>query len=127
MKNPYQVSDEVWEMIKAYIPKHERKDPSKGGRPRVDDRKVFDAILFVAKTGIQWNALNATGICSSSTAHLRFQEWTKAGFSRILWEIGLLKYDEKVGIAWEVAVDGWGDDEISAWREKNRAQSNRSR
>ena len=127
MKNPYQVSDEVWEMIKAYIPKHERKDPSKGGRPRVDDRKVFDAILFVAKTGIQWNALNATGICSSSTAHLRFQEWTKAGFFRKLWEIGLLKYDEKVGIGWKwQSMDG-AMTKSPLGGEKNRAQSNRLR
>ncbi len=27
----------------------------------------------------QWKALDATGICSGSTAHLRFQEWVAAG------------------------------------------------
>ena len=35
----------------------------------------MDAIFFVLRTGCQWNALNATGICSSSSAHRRFQEW----------------------------------------------------
>jgi hypothetical protein len=34
----------------------------------------MDAILLVLRTGMQWNALNATGICSSSSAHRRFQE-----------------------------------------------------
>jgi hypothetical protein len=32
------------------------------------------AILFVRRTGCQWNALKATGICSSSVAHTRFVE-----------------------------------------------------
>ena len=98
MSNSYKVSDEMWERIKLYIPERENRDPSKGGRPRVDDRKVFDAILFVAKTGCQWNALNETGICSSSTAHLRFQEWTRAGFFQKLWEIGLPAYSNFIVI-----------------------------
>jgi hypothetical protein len=29
---------------------------------------------LVLRTGYQWNALNATGICSSRSAHRRFQE-----------------------------------------------------
>lgn len=53
MQNPYKVSDEMWEVIKPYIPVRENHHPRGRGRPRVDDRKVFDAILFVAKTGCQ--------------------------------------------------------------------------
>ena len=30
------------------------------------------------KDRCQWNALNQTGICSSSSAHRRFMEWTEA-------------------------------------------------
>src|SRR4051812_20403406 len=48
-------------------------------RPRVAGRDAMDAILLVLRTGMQWNALNATGICSSSSAHRRFQEWEQAG------------------------------------------------
>ena len=52
-----------------------------GERPRIDDdRKVFDAIFLVAKNGCQWKALDTTGICFGSTAHLRFQQWTETGF-----------------------------------------------
>jgi transposase len=47
--------------------------------PRVPDRQAMNVILFVLRTGCQWNALNATGICSSSSAHRRFLEWTEAG------------------------------------------------
>jgi hypothetical protein len=32
-------------------------------RPRVDDRKAMDAIFYRLRTGCQWKALDATGIC----------------------------------------------------------------
>src|SRR5437867_4011077 len=51
------------------------------------------AILLVLRTGMQWNALNATGICSSSSAHRRFQEWEQAGLFHEIWRQGLLEYD----------------------------------
>ena len=56
---------------------------------------------------MQWNALNATGICSSSSAHRRFQEWERAGVFHAFWRQGLLEYDERVGIDWSwLAADG---------------------
>ena len=60
----------------------------------------MDGILFVLRTGCQWNALNETGICSSSTAHSRFQEWTQAGVFLKLWKMALEDYDELKGIDW---------------------------
>jgi putative transposase len=76
-------------------------------RPRVSNRDAMDAILLVLRTGMQWNALNATGICSSSAAHRRFQEWEQAGVFHEIWRQGLLEYDEVVGIDWEwLAADG---------------------
>jgi len=53
----------------------------------------MDAILLVLRTGMQWNALNATGACSSSAAHRRFQEWEQAGVFHEFWRQGLLDYD----------------------------------
>jgi hypothetical protein len=67
----------------------------------------MDAILLVLRTGMQWNALNATGVCSSSSAHRRFQEWEQAGVFHELWRQGLLEYDKAVGIDWSfLAADG---------------------
>ena len=67
----------------------------------------MDAILLVLRTGMQWNALNATGICSSSSAHRRFQEWEQAGVFHEIWRQGLLEYDKVVGIDWAwLAADG---------------------
>lgn len=103
----WEVSEDLWERIKRHIPRVLRRNPKKGGRPRVPERKVMNGILFVLKTGCQWNALNATGICSSSTAHLRFQEWVRAGVFAKLWEEGLAAYDELKGIEWKwQSMDG---------------------
>ena len=67
----------------------------------------MDAIFFVLRTGCQWNSLNATGICSSSSAHRRFQEWTAAGVFVTFWALGLEEYDELKGLDWEwLSMDG---------------------
>jgi transposase len=67
----------------------------------------MDAIFFVLRTGCHWNALNVTGICSGSSAHRRFQEWTSAGVFVTLWARGLEQYDEWKGLGWRwSAMDG---------------------
>src|SRR5262245_66101691 len=67
----------------------------------------MDAILFILRTGCQWSALRATGICSKSAAHRRFQEWVEADVFVALWEQGLVEYDALQGIDWAwLAMDG---------------------
>ena len=103
----WRCSDELWTFVEPLLPQHENRDPRRRGRPRRSNRDAFDAILFVLRTGCQWNALNATGICSSSTAHRRFQEWTQAGVFLELWTSGLEVYDELKGIDWSwESMDG---------------------
>jgi len=115
------ISDALWEKIEPLLPPPPERDVSKGGRPRVPDRKAVNGILFVLRTGCQWNALNATGICSSSTAHLRFQEWVEAGIFQKLWTEGLTEYDELRGIQWRwQSMDG-AMTKAPLGGEKNRA------
>jgi transposase len=76
-KESYQVSDELWAKIQPLLPKRVNTHRFGGGRPPADDRQCLNAILFVLRTGCQWNALNATSICPSSTAHDRFQQWVE--------------------------------------------------
>jgi putative transposase len=98
--------DSLWEQIGPLLPPSP-PHPLGCHRPRVPDRDAMDAILLVLRTGIQWNALNATGICSSSSAHRRFQEWEQAGVFHEIWRQGLLAYDAAVGIDWDwLAADG---------------------
>lgn len=51
----WRVRDELWEKVRPLLPEH-RLDP-RGGRPRVDDRVCFNAIMFVLVT------VSLGGIC----------------------------------------------------------------
>jgi transposase len=102
----WRIPDELWARIEALLPAR-KSHPLGCHRPRVDDRAAMDAIFFRLRTGCQWNALSATGICSSSSAHRRFQEWSEAGVFLKLWQEGLAEYDALQGIDWEwLSMDG---------------------
>lgn len=47
---PWEVSEEWWEKVKPLIPPAPLH--AKGGRPRMEDRKAFAAIIYVLRTGI---------------------------------------------------------------------------
>ncbi len=78
--------------------------------------------MLVLRTGMQWNALNATGVCSSSSAHRRFQEWEQAGVFHEIWRQGLLEYDEEVGIDWSWLAARRRDDQGAAGRAEDRPE-----
>ncbi len=72
----------------------------------MDDRKAFSAMIYVLRTGIQWNALPKE-MGASSTVHERYQKWERLELFEELWRAGLLEYDELEGIGWEwQALDG---------------------
>jgi transposase len=103
----WRMPDWLWERIEPLIPEPSDDHPLGCHRPRVPDRNAMDAILLVLRTGMQWNALDLTGPCSSSSAHRRFQEWVGAGAFHEIWRQGLLEYDKAVGIDWAwLAADG---------------------
>ena len=103
----FQVSDELWEALAPLLPQRVNTHPLGGGRPRVPDRTCANGIFYVLRTGCQWKSLDATGICSGSTAHLRFQEWAAAGVFLELWRTGLERYDELKGLDWSwLSMDG---------------------
>jgi transposase len=94
------IPDELWARLEPLLPPRP-PHPLGCHNPRVPDRAATDAIFFVLRTGCQWNALNATGSCSSSSAHRRFQEWVAAGVFHRLWAQGLAAYDELQGSDWD--------------------------
>ncbi len=102
----WRIPDETWERMEPLLPPRPAH-PLGCHNPRVPDREAMNAILLVLRTGMQWNALSAGGICSSSSAHRRFSEWTQAGVFEEFWRQGLIAYDERHGIQWEwLSCDG---------------------
>src|SRR5215211_2320058 len=107
MASSVQLTEPFWLLARRLIPKPTKVHRWRGGRPRVPDRRVLAAIIFVLRTGCQWKALDATGLGSGSTAHRRFQEWVRAGLFFRLWRVAARRYDEVRGIDWRwLAVDG---------------------
>lgn len=101
---PWTVSDGLWAQVAPLIPPTPPRP--KGGRPRMANRDAFAAIVYVLRTGIQWNALPRE-VGASSTVHDRFQRWEQAGVFRAIWAAGLVEYDELARIQWAwQAADG---------------------
>jgi transposase len=108
----WEVSDEFWKRVEPLIPSPPRKPIEAyqrrpgAGRPRKDARLVFEAIVYVLRTGCHWKALPAE-FGSGSAIHAYFLKWEAAGFFEKLWQAGLAEYDDLQGIAWRwQSIDG---------------------
>lgn len=105
--NSWEVTDEFWQRVEPLVPLRQRPvdrtyvRQSGAGRKPKGARLVFEAIVFVLRTGCQWKALPAERFGSASAIHARFMQWEKAGFFEALWQSGLAEYDNLQGIAWE--------------------------
>lgn len=110
----WELSDSLWERIAPLLPKPKsrfqgrgRQRRNLGGRPAADGRQLISGILYVLRTGCQWNALPQTFGVSGKTAHRYFQRWVRAGVFKRMWQAGLFEYDELKGIDWKwQAADG---------------------
>jgi len=77
------LTDAQWAVIEPLIPKMPRRADGRG-RPRQDDRAILDGILWILRTGAQWDELPKR-YPPKSTCHDRFQEWNRSGvIARIL-------------------------------------------
>ena len=66
----YRITDDQWEVIREYLPVQRKR--------RHDLREIFNAILWITRTGSQWRNLD------SSFPHWRavyyyFDQWSKKG------------------------------------------------
>jgi transposase len=110
----WEVSDEFWSRVEPLLPPAPERDQTQqyaraagAGRKRKEPRLVFEAIVYVLRTGCQWKALPAERFGSASAIHKRFLEWAGAGVFVRLWQAGLAEYDEMEGIAWRwQSIDG---------------------
>ena len=73
------VSDAFWQRVEPLLPQPTR-DPNKsysrkkgGGRKPLDYRKVFEGIVYVLRTGVQWKALPKEVYGSPSSIHAYFR------------------------------------------------------
>ena len=75
------LTNKQWEVVSELLPEQSFK---KGGRPRADDRKTLNGILWVLRTGAQWIEMpKRYGIYS--TAWRRLKRWEEDSTWEKLW------------------------------------------
>jgi transposase/quinol monooxygenase YgiN len=73
------LSDAQWERVRRLLPA-----PSREGRPRADDRRTLEGILYVLRTGAPWSALPRE-YGSPVTCWRRLAEWEASGVWERVW------------------------------------------
>lgn len=91
----WRVDDVLWSRVAPLLAVD--KPRKKPGRPRADDRPLFDGVIWVLRTGAQWKEM-PPAFGPKSTVHDRFQEWVQTGAFARAWTLLLEEYDEFVGL-----------------------------
>jgi transposase len=100
----WRVDDALWAEIQPLLVID--KPRKKPGRPRLDDRPIFDGLIWLARNGGQWATLPRQ-FGAKSTVHARFQEWVAQGCLERAWARLLEVYDDAIGLDWRwQAADG---------------------
>jgi transposase len=96
------LSDELWEIIEPLLPPQELSP--KGGRPPVPHRVAINGILFVLKTGIQWEDLPPEMGCCGMTCWRRLRDLQAAGVWDELHHLLLAALNAVDEIDWSRAI-----------------------
>lgn len=103
-KERWKLTNEQWKKIEPLLPKPEKSN--KGGRPWADNRKVFEGILWILRTGAPWADLPKK-YPSPSTCWRRLKLWEEQDVWLNVWRAFLAQLDEKSQLDWsEAFVDG---------------------
>ncbi len=107
------ITDKQWEIISPVLQRPKR---SVFGRPRANEREVFEAILFMLHTGMPWKLLPRS-FPPKSTVHDYLQQWSQSRAFRMLFaqvirhliEVGRIDVEECFVDATFAAAKGGGD------------------
>ena len=69
--------DDQWKIVSAILPADPMREDKRGG-PWSEQRKVFNGILWVLRTGAPWKDMPPR-YGPYQTAHRRFQNWVRSG------------------------------------------------
>ena len=101
----WEVPDPLWEKIVQPV-LAEFDPPKTKGRPRADQRKCLDGIIYRARTGCQWNRLPEQ-FGDDATVHRTLQRWERLGIFDRVWALLVYHCEELGAVHWEwQAADG---------------------
>jgi transposase len=87
-----------WQAVRVHLPQPQVSP--RGGRPRLDDRRCLEGILWMLWTGAQWSALPRR-YGSPSTCWRRLKEWEETGVLLHLWRAFLAQLNDQQKLHWD--------------------------
>jgi transposase len=91
------LSDQQWAFIQPLLP-----PPARTGRPRADDRRTIEGILYILITGCRWQDLPRE-YGAPTTAWRRLKRWGEEGVWERIWRTALAALDWHKQLDWTVA------------------------
>ena len=93
--------DEQWAFIQPLLP-----PPARTGRPRANDRRTIEGILFILITGCRWQDMpHEYG--APTTVWRRLKRWGKEGVWERIWHAALSALDQRGQLDWSMSfLDG---------------------
>jgi len=96
-----ELTNEQWRYLKPLLPPRKKR-----GRPRADDRKTLNGILYALRTGCRWEDVPAA-YSSSATCWRRLRVWEQDATWERVWRRLLTLLDEQDKLGWARAfLDG---------------------
>ena len=97
-----ELSDELWAAVEPLLLPEPPKP--KGGRPRCDDRRALEGIVFVLWSGVGWERL-PRGVfgCTGMTCWRRLRDWHAAGVLGDLHQVLLERLAAADALDWSRA------------------------
>jgi transposase len=95
------LTDKQWGVIQPLLP-----PPAWTGRPRADDRRTVEGILYVLITGCRWQDLPRE-YGAPTTVWRRLKRWGETGVWERIWRAALAVLDVQGKLDWSMAfLDG---------------------
>jgi transposase len=96
----YMLTDDLWAALEPAV--RQAKRNRQGPKPRLPDRAFFEALLYLARTGIPWRDLPSE-FGRWDAVYARFRRWVASGGLKALF--GLLTADPAFGEIRRVLID----------------------
>jgi transposase len=95
------LTDQQWAFIQPLLP-----PPARTGRPRADDRRTIEGVLYVLITGCRWHDLPCE-YGAPTTVWRRLKRWGEDGVWERIWRAALAALDQRGDLDWSIAfLDG---------------------
>lgn len=93
-----QLTDRQWAFICPLLP-----PPARTGRPRADDRRTIEGILFMLVSGCRWQDLPRQ-YGAPTTVWRRLKRWGEEGIWERIWRAALSALDQQGRLDWSMAL-----------------------